>query len=110
MLFYIDPQTSEIVWRCPRCGESIRCQDLLELDQLTEASACEGCRARELFESSPEMISFAVGMWARSDSWPASSVWMEAIPQSGISVLGADYHSHALRYPKRPALLSRTTG
>ena len=105
MLSYIDPKKGEIVWCCPSCGESVRCEDLLELDRLQEGSACEGRRARELFENSPEMISFAVGMWARSDSWPQSSIWMEAIPPSGISVLGADYHSHGLRSPKRPALL-----
>ena len=107
---YIDPLTSEIVWICPHCGESIRCEDLLELDKLQKDSACEGCRARELFESNPEMISFAVDMWARSDTWPRSSIWMEAIPPSGISVLGAGYHARGLRYVKRPALLSWTAG
>jgi DNA-directed RNA polymerase subunit RPC12/RpoP len=107
---YIDPLTSEIVWSCPHCGESICCQDLLELDKLQKDGACEGCRARELFQSNPEMISFAVDMWARLDTWPRSSIWMEAIPPSGISVLGADYHAHGLQYPKRPALLSWTAG
>jgi DNA-directed RNA polymerase subunit RPC12/RpoP len=108
MLAYIDPQTGEFLWCCPLCWESIRCQDQSEIDQLEEEAACEGCRARELFESNPEMIGFAVDMWARTDSWPQSSTWMEAIPPSGISVLGVDYHACDLRYPRRTAVLSWT--
>ncbi len=110
MLCYIDPQTGEFLWRCPLCGESIRCQDQLELDTLEEEVACEGCRAREIFETNPEMIGFAVDMWARADSWPQSSSWMEAIPPSGISVLGDNYRASALRYPRRSSLLSWTAG
>ena len=110
MLTYIDPQTGEFLWRCPFCGESIRCQDQSEIDQLESEAVCEGCRARELFESNPEMIAFAVDMWARMDSWPQSSTWMEAIPASGISVLGGDYHTGGLRYTRRTAALSWTTG
>jgi len=110
MLVYIDPQTGEFLWRCPLCGESIRCQDQFEIDQLESEAACEGCRARELFESNPEIIAFAVDMWARMDSWPQSSTWMEAIPPSGISVLGGDYHAEGLRYPRRTAVLSWTAG
>lgn len=108
MLSYIDPHTGEFVWQCPHCGESIRSEDLPELENGQEDGACEGCLARELFEGNPEMISFAVDMWARSDSWPGSSVWMEAIPPSGISVLGADYHEHRLHLPRRRSLLSWT--
>ena len=104
MLTYIHPHTGEILWRCPHCGESIHCHDLTELDQLQDEAACEGCRARELFEQNPEMIGFAVDMWARLDSWPQSSIWMEAIPPSGISVLGADHGAFGLRHPRRAAL------
>ena len=110
MLAYIDPHTGEFLWRCPLCGESIRCQDQSDIDQLEEEAACEGCRARALFESNPEMIGFAVDMWARLDTWPQSSTWMEAIPPSGISVLGGDYHAGGLRTRTRPALLSWTAG
>ena len=110
MLTYIDPQTGEFLWRCPLCGESIRCQDQSQIVHLEYEAACKGCRARELFESSPEMIGFAVDMWARLDSWPQSSTWMEAIPLSGISVLGGDYHADGLRYPRRTAVLSWTAG
>jgi hypothetical protein len=109
MLAYIDPQTGEYLWRCPVCGESIRCQDQLDLDQLKYEGACEGCRARELFENNPEMIGFAVDMWARLDSWPQSSTWMEAIPPSGISILGSDYHAGSLSYPRLTVVLSWTT-
>lgn len=104
MLVYIHPHTGEFLWRCPHCGESILCQDLTELDQLRDEAACEGCRARELFELNPEMIGFAVDMWARLDSWPQSSSWMEAIPPSGISVLGVDRGAFGLRDPRRAAL------
>jgi DNA-directed RNA polymerase subunit RPC12/RpoP len=107
---YVHPLTGELLWRCPHCGHSIRCQNLTELDQLEDDAACEGCRARELFERNPEMIGFAVDMWARLDAWPQSSVWMEAIPLSGISVLGAGYHAIGLRYPNRTAALSWTAG
>ncbi len=110
VLCYIDPQTGEFLWRCPLCGESIRCQDQLELEELEKEGACEGCRAREIFESNPEMIGFAVDMWASADSWPQSSSWMKAIPPSGISVLGDDYRVSALRYPRRSSLLSWTAG
>jgi DNA-directed RNA polymerase subunit RPC12/RpoP len=109
MLVYIHPHTGEFLWRCPDCGESISCQDLTELDQLRDDGACEGCRARELFERNPEMIGFAVDMWARLDSWPQSSSWMEAIPPSGISVLGSDRGVFGLRDPRR-APLSWTAG
>lgn len=110
MLAYIDPQTGEFLWQCPLCGQSIRCQDPLQFDKLEQESTCEGCRARELFQSNPEVIGFAVDMWARSGKWPVSSCWMEAIPASGISVLGGDYHASALRYAGRAAILSWTAG
>jgi hypothetical protein len=110
MLCYIDPQTGEFIWRCPRCGEPIRCQDPAQIDRLEKEGACEGCRARDLFESTPEVIGFAVDLWARAGSWPQSSAWMEAIPPSGISVLGSDYHASGLRYSRRSSLLSWTTG
>jgi hypothetical protein len=110
MLCYIDPQTGEFLWRCPHCGESIHCQDQEQVDQLEEDAACGGCRAKELFASNPEIIGFAVELWARSDSWPQSSSWMEAIPPTGISVLGSDYHAAGLRYPGRAALSSWTAG
>ena len=110
MLSYIDPQTGEFIWRCPLCGESIRCQDQSQFDRLEKEGACEGCRAREIFESNPEMIGFAVDMWASADSWPQSSSWMEAIPPSGISVLGSDYRASTLHYPRRSSLLSWSAG
>lgn len=110
MLSYIDPQTGEFLWQCPLCGQSIRCQDPLQFDQLEQESTCEGCRARDLFQSNPEVIGFAVKMWARSGRWPVSSSWMEAIPASGISVLGGDYPASALRNPRRAAILSWTAG
>ena len=110
MLMYIDPNTGEFLWRCPLCGESIRCRDQAEIDELEEEAACAGCRARALFESNPEMIGFAVDMWARLDSWPQSSTWMEAIPTTGISVLGADYHARDWGYPRRSAALGWTRG
>ncbi len=110
MLMYIDPNTGEFLWRCPLCGESIRCRDQSEIDELEEEAVCAGCRAKALFESNPEMIGFAVDMWARLDSWPQSSAWMEAIPASGISVLGAEYHARDWGYPRRTAGLSWTRG
>ena len=110
MLAYIQPHTGEILWRCPHCGESILCHDLAEFDQLQDEMACEGCRARELFERNPEVIGFAVDMWARLDSWPQSSSWMEAIPPSGISVLGAGYGEFGLRYQKHTAALGWSAG
>lgn len=110
MVSYIDPQTGEFLWRCPLCGESLRFQDQSEIDQMEQEAACEGCCARELFERNPEMIGFAVDMWARSDSWPQSSSWMEAIPPSGISVLGDDYHACGMLYPIRAAAPSWPAG
>ena len=110
MLMYIDPNTGEFLCRCPVCGESIRCRDQVEVDELEEEGACAGCRARALFESNPEMIGFAVDMWARLDSWPQSSIWMEAIPPTGISVLGAEYHDRDWGHPGRTAALSWTRG
>ena len=107
---YIHHLTGELIWLCPQCGEPIRCQDLIEFEQLQDEAACDGCRARELFEENPEMIGFAVDMWARLDTWPQSSVWMEAIPPSGISVLGADYHAFRLGYPIGTAALTWTAG
>lgn len=105
---YIDPRTGEFVWCCPLCGQPIRCQDPLQVDRLEQEAACESCRAKDLFRSNPEIIGFAVAMWARSNSWPPSSTWMEAIPPSGISILGDDYRVSTLRYPRRAALSSWT--
>ena len=94
--------------KCIECG---LCHAICpEIDELEEESLCAGCRARALFESNPEMIGFAVDMWARLDSWPQSSTWMEAIPASGISVLCAEYHARDWGYPRRPAALSWTRG
>ena len=97
-MYHLDPQTVEFLWRCPLCGETIRLQSQTEVSQAEQAGGCEGCRAKATFQRTPEMIGLLVALWARSDAWPQSVSWMEAIPTSGISILGNAYQAHGMLF------------
>jgi hypothetical protein len=95
-MYHLHPQTAEFLWCCPRCGQSLRFKSQMEVNFAEQAGACEGCRAKAMFERTPEMIALLVVLWARSDAWPQSISWMEAIPSSGISILGNAYQARGL--------------
>jgi hypothetical protein len=101
MMYHLDPQTGDFLWRCPRCGESIRLRSQMEVYRAEQVGACEGCRAKVVFERNPELISLYIMLWARSDAWPQSVSWMEAIPPSGISILSHAYETCGMAGAKR---------
>jgi hypothetical protein len=95
-MYHLHPETAEFLWRCPLCGQSLRFQTQAEVNLAEQAGACEGCRAKAMFKRTPEMIGLLVALWARSDAWPESVSWMEAIPASGISILGNAYQARGI--------------
>ncbi len=80
MIYNLDLQTGEYLWRCPQCGEHIRFPNLLALRLAERAGGCQGCRAKATFERNPGLIGLFLDFWARADAWPQSPSWMEAVP------------------------------
>ncbi len=76
---HLDPQTDEYLWRCPQCGESIRFPNWLALRLAKRAGTCQGCRAKATFERNPGLVGLFMDFWARTDTWPQSNSWMEAV-------------------------------
>jgi hypothetical protein len=79
MVYNIDPRTGELLWHCPKCGESIHFPNLQALHLAEQAGGCQGCRAKATFEHNPELIGLFLDFWVRTDAWPKSSSWIEAI-------------------------------
>ncbi len=82
MVYHIDPLTGEFLWRCPQCGEHIRFPNLRALYLAERAGGCQGCRAKATFERNPGLIGLFLDFWARTDAWPQSSSWLEAVTAS----------------------------
>ena len=91
MMYHLDPQTGEFLWRCPECGQSIHLQSQLAVCLAERAGRCQGCRAKVEFEQNPGLVGFFLDFWARADAWPQSDSWMEAIPAAGIPILASAY-------------------
>lgn len=79
MAYHIDPLTGEYLWRCPQCEENMRFPNLLALRLVERAGGCQGCRAKATFEQNPGLIGLFLDFWVRTDAWPQSSSWIEAI-------------------------------
>jgi uncharacterized C2H2 Zn-finger protein len=80
MSYPIDPRTGKFLWRCPQCKEIIRFSDVSVIRLAEQAGGCQGCRAKATFERNPRLISFFLDYWTRSNAWPQSHSWTEAIP------------------------------
>jgi hypothetical protein len=80
MFHPIDPRTGEFLWHCPQCKEYIRFYSLSAMELAERAGKCQGCRAKAAFEKNPELIGYFLYFWNRSNAWPQSHSWMEAIP------------------------------
>ena len=79
MIYNLDLQTGEYIWRCPQCGEHVRFPNLVALLLAEWAGGCQGCRAKATFERNPGLIGLFLDFWARSDAWPHSFSWTEAV-------------------------------
>jgi hypothetical protein len=86
MMHILDPQTGEYRWRCPECGETIRLSSPTAVCLVQRAGRCQGCRARVTFKQNPELVGFYLDFWARTNAWPQSDSWMDAMPESGVSI------------------------
>ena len=95
MIYHMDPRTQDYLWRCPQCGASIRLAGELAVSLAQRAGGCQGCRAKTAFEGDHTLIGLYLDFWARTDAWPQSDSWLEAIPAGGISILGG---AHAAPY------------
>lgn len=80
MYYAIDPKTGEFLWYCPQCKEYIRFPTLMAIRLAEQAGGCQGCRARATLKRNPGLISIFLYFWSRTNGWPQSSSWMEAIP------------------------------
>jgi hypothetical protein len=107
MNYHLDPQTGEFLWCCPQCRKTIWLQSERAVILAEHAGACQGCRAKATFERQPELIGIFLDFWSRSGAWPQSASWMEAIPLSGISVLGHARRARGTVHAKRAEALSR---
>ena len=67
-------------WRCPQCGMFIRFSSLLAVQLAAQAGGCQGCRVKAILKSNPALIVACLDFWTRTDAWPQSPSWMEAIP------------------------------
>ena len=81
----VDLQVAEYVWHCPQCGEDVRFPNLLALCLAERAGGCQGCRAKATFEQNPGLITLFLDFWARTDGWPQSSSWVEAVHMLDIA-------------------------
>lgn len=81
-----DPCRNQIVWRCPKCGEEIHFPNLGALKLSERAGGCQGCLAKATFERKPGMFYIFLDFWMRTNRWPESDSWMEAIPSVSYEV------------------------
>jgi hypothetical protein len=93
MMPILDPKAGGYLWRCPKCGETIRLSSQAAVCLAKRTGCCQGCRARVTFEQNPGLVGFFLDFWARTDAWPQSASWMDAIPTSGVSILGNSHSS-----------------
>ena len=80
MSYSIDPQTGEFLWKCPQCDEYIHLYTFWAIDLATQAEGCRGCRAKATLEMNPGLFDLFLDFWTRSNAWPQSHSWVEAIP------------------------------
>ena len=88
-LNYLGPRTGKCLWRCPQCEELIRLESQLAVSQAERAGGCQGCRAKKTFQTKPGLISFYLDFWISTDAWPQSHSWIEALPVSGVAMIGS---------------------
>lgn len=80
MMISQDAGTSEHLWQCPECGETIRLSGMAAVCLAQRAGRCQGCRAGAAFKRSPGLAGLFLDFWARADAWPQSDAWMDALP------------------------------
>lgn len=71
---------NEIIWRCPKCGVDVHFPNENASKLSEQAGGCQGCLAKETFERKPGMFFIVLEFWMRTNRWPESNSWMEAIP------------------------------
>jgi len=80
---WYDTMENQYIAICPRCHASITYDNLNVLYRelvSSDASCCQGCRAKITFERNPGLIGLFLDFWYRTGSFPESPSWMEAIP------------------------------
>ena len=80
-----DFQTGQYFALCPQCRERITYgtpdslyRELISGDQ----KCCQGRRARNSFERNPALVGLFLDFWYLAGSFPQSTSWLEAIPQT----------------------------
>jgi hypothetical protein len=91
MRHILDPKSGQYQWCCPECGEIIRLSSETAVRLAKRAGRCQGCRARATFKQNPGLVGFFLDFWARADAWPQSASWLDAVPASGVPILGNAY-------------------
>jgi hypothetical protein len=84
-----DTAEAKYVVLCPRCHNLISYDTLASLYHemvSCERRCCQGCRAKISFEHDPGLIGLFLDFWYRTGSFPQSSSWMEAIPQTPLNI------------------------
>ena len=80
-----DLQTGQYFALCPQCRERIACDTLDGLYQeliSCDRKCCQGCRARITLERNPGLVGLFLDFWYRTGTFPQSTSWLEAIPQT----------------------------
>lgn len=69
---------------CPQCRCLVTCETIEMVYRemvLSERKCCQGCRAKISFEKNPRVIALFLDFWCRTDNFPESASWLEAVPQ-----------------------------
>jgi hypothetical protein len=77
-----DDQEGQYVALCPACSRLITYSELhaLYLEMVWgERQCCPGCRAKAVFINNPHLIRPALDYWYRTNTFPQSPSWVEAI-------------------------------
>ena len=100
MKHILDPKTGQYLWRCPECGELIRLCSETAISLAKQAGRCQGCRARATFNQSPGLVALFLDFWGRNNAWPQSNSWMDALSESGFSLLHKVYTTVGMPGPR----------
>ncbi len=86
---WYDSQKDQYVVLCPNCHELIIYERLVIVYRemvLSERKCCQACRAKISIEQDPGLIRVFLDFWHRTDNFPESANWLEAIPRQKFNV------------------------
>jgi hypothetical protein len=90
---WYDTRRDQFVALCPVCHQQVtyaNAEALLRELKAGPNQACQGCRAKKSFQLNPGLIGVFLDFWYRTDTFPQSPSWLEAIPPSQFNLWGRE--------------------